>query len=499
MENYIAAIDLGTTKIVALLGKEAECGRYKILASHEIPSAGIVRGEVENILRVTELIKEAVSALKEQTGIDFSEVYIGIAGQHIKCSCESGDILRDNAYTEITQSEVDDLQRKMYSLKMEPGEEILHVIPQNYNIDDRMGIREPVGVLGKKLTGNYHLVIGKTIAKDIIKRCLQNNKVNLNLKRLILEPLASAAAVIDDDEKEAGVALVDIGGGTTDLVIYYDNIVRHTAVIPFGGNIVTEDIKEGCGVLRRHAESMKIQFGSCLSNLVSENKVVTIRGLRESEPKEISFKSLSQIIDARMEEILGAIMFEIDRSGFADKLNAGIVFTGGGSMITNFKQFAEFKTGLRARIGKPTYLSIDSGEELAQPYYSTAVGLIIKGVEYEKQLMQQEEYSIVEIKTPDNTQKQEEEKFAEQERMRIRDELRQAEEEKIRREEEKRLRREESFRLKEEARLRKEEEKKRKEEEKRMRRQEKRGNSNGVMDTIIGIFGVNFEDNDNKV
>ena len=387
MENYIAAIDLGTTKIVALLGKEAEFGRYQILASHEIPSTGIRRGEVENVIKVPELIKEAVDALKAQTGLEFSEMYVGIAGQHIKCSCESGNTLRDNAHTEITEAEVDDLQHRMYSLKMEPGEEILHVIPQSYNIDDKLDISEPVGMLGKRLTGNYHLVIGKTSSMDMIKRCLNSDRVNMGLKRLILEPLASAAAVLDEDEKEAGVAVVDIGGGTTDLVIYYDNIVRHTAVIPFGGNIVTDDIKEGCGILKRYAESMKIQYGSCLSNLVPENKIITIPGIRDCEPKEISFKALSQIIDARMEEILGAIMFEIEKSGFADKLNAGIVFTGGGSMITNFKQFAEFKTGLIARIGKPTYLSSDSNNELAQPFYSTAVGLIIKGIEYEKKLM----------------------------------------------------------------------------------------------------------------
>lgn len=397
MENYIAAIDLGTTKIVALLGQKTEFGHYRILVSHEVPSMGIERGEVVNVRLVTALIKDAVNALIEQSGLNISEIYVGIAGQHIKCSCESGDILRDNAFSEITQHEVDDLQEKMYSLKMEPGEEIIHVIPQSYNIDEKMGIREPVGVLGKKLTGNYHLVIGKTMAKDIIVRCLENTSLDLHLKRIVLEPLASAAAVLDADEKEAGVVLVDIGGGTTDLVVYYDNIVRHTAVIPFGGNIVTEDIKEGCGVLRRHAESMKIQFGSCLSDLVSENKIVTIQGIRDSEPKEISFKSLSQIIDARMEEILGAVMFEIDRSGFADKLHAGIVFTGGGSMITNFKQFAEFKTGLRARIGKPTYLSSDSDGDLAQPHYSTAVGLVIEGVEHENYLKQQEEYRLAEM------------------------------------------------------------------------------------------------------
>ncbi|MDR1983809.1 MAG: cell division protein FtsA [Prevotellaceae bacterium] len=389
MKNYIAAVDLGTTKIVALLGEKTDFERYKILASCEIPSKGIVRGEVENPLHVTELIKDAVYTLKKESGLEFSDIYVGIAGQHINCSCESVKDLRDKANVQITQTEIDALQRKMYSMRMEPGEEILHVIPQSYNIDDRMDIREPVGMLGKELTGNYHIVIGKTNAMDAIKLCLNNEKVNLKLNRLILEPLASAAAVLDDDEKEMGVALVDIGGGTTDLVVYYDNVVRHTAVIPFGGNIVTEDIRNGCGILRRIAELIKIQYGSCLGNLSSDNTYFAI-GKEGGEQKEISFKTLSEIIDARMEEILGAIMFEIDRSGFADKLNAGIVFTGGGSMLTNFKQFAELKTGLSARIGKPVYLS-GADSKLAQPYYSTAVGLVIKGLEYEEKISKQDE------------------------------------------------------------------------------------------------------------
>ena len=400
MKDYIAAIDLGTTKIVALLGQKINSDRYKILANYEMPSNGIERGEVQNVLHVTDLIKSAVDEIKLQSGLDFSEIYIGIAGQHIKCSCESGTVLRDNADTEITQDEIDDLQRKMYSLRMEPGEDILHVIPQNYSVDEKFDIKEPVGVLGRKLSGNFHLVIGKTHAMDLIERCLNNEKVNMKLGRLILEPLASAAAVLDNDEKEAGVVLVDIGGGTTDLVIYYDNIVRHTAVIPFGGNVVTEDIREGCGVLKRQAESLKVQFGSCLGDL-SNDKIITIPGISGRESKEISFKNLSQIIDARMEEILGAIMFEIERSGFGDKLNAGIVFTGGGSMLTNFKQFAELKTGLDARIGKPIYLSSDTDTELALPAYSTAIGLIIKGIEYENSsIHKKQETELVEVITP---------------------------------------------------------------------------------------------------
>ncbi|MDR1553957.1 MAG: cell division protein FtsA [Prevotellaceae bacterium] len=403
MKNYIAAIDLGTTKIVALIGEKTDFERYKILASFETPSTGIVRGEVENLKDVTELIQKSVEELRKESGLEFSEVYVGIAGQHIRCLCESVKELRNNERALITQDEIDALQQKMYSLRMDPGEEILHVIPQCYNVDDRMDIRRPVGMLGKELTGNYHIVIGITKAIDNIKQCLDDTNMNLKLNRLILEPIASAAAVLDDDEKELGVALVDIGGGTTDLVVYHDNIVRHTAVIPFGGNVVTEDIKDGCGILLRTAESIKIQHGSCLGNLSSENIYFSISG-----KKEISLKTLSQIIDARMEEILGAVMFEIDRSGYATKLKAGIVFTGGGSMLKNFKDFAELKTGLDARIGKPVYLSSDSGSQFAQPFYSTAVGLIIEGIKHEKASSKKRpalELELVSVPDPANNKK----------------------------------------------------------------------------------------------
>ncbi|MDR2651762.1 MAG: cell division protein FtsA [Prevotellaceae bacterium] len=391
MKNYIAAIDLGTTKIVALIGEKTEFERYRILASFEMPSTGIVRGEVENLEDVTKLIQKAVEELREESRLEFSEVYVGIAGQHIRCLCESVKELRDNENETIKQSEIDALQQKMYSVRMEPGEEILHVIPQSYNVDDKMDISRPVGMLGKELTGNYHIVIGLTKAIDKIKKCLSNKKVSLELSRLILEPIASAAAVLNEDDKELGVALVDIGGGTTDLVIYHDHIIRHTAVIPFGGNIVTEDIRKGCGILRRTAELIKVQHGSCLGNLSSENICFVL-----NNKKEITLKTLSQIIDARMEELLGAVMFEIERSGYADKLQAGIVFTGGGSMFKNFKDFAELKTGLDARIGKPVYLSGDSGSQFAQPFYSTVVGLIIEGIKYES-LKKQQERPVLEL------------------------------------------------------------------------------------------------------
>ncbi|MDR0660107.1 MAG: cell division protein FtsA [Prevotellaceae bacterium] len=384
MEEYVAAIDLGTTKIVALVGEKTESGRFQIVAYSEAPSSGVSRGEVQNITQVENVVKPLVEEVRRQSGINFTEVYVGIAGQHIKCVENRADVIRNNSYdVEISEAEVLKLEKSIHEIRMDPGEEILHVIPQTYNVDDKIGVTDPVGMLGKRLEANYHVVIGKTISAEHTQRCIR--KVGLELKRLVLEPIASASAVLTADEKEAGVAMVDIGGGTTDIIVYYDNVVRHTAVIPFGGNAITNDIKEGCGVLLRQAEQMKVQFGSCFGELASENKIITIPGISGREPREISFRTLAKIIEARMDEIIGAVIYEIERSGCLNKLNAGIVFTGGGSLIDHLSQFVKYKTGLDVRIGRPLYLTTDSGQELQRPTFSTAIGLIMKGFEYDKQ------------------------------------------------------------------------------------------------------------------
>lgn len=383
MEEYIAAIDLGTTKIVTLVGKKTESGRFQIVAYSEVPSSGVNRGEVQNILQVVNATQPLIEDVRRQSGVNFTEVYVGIAGQHIKCVENRADIIRKNFDVEISEEEVLTLEQSIYEIRVDPGEEILHVIPQTYNVDDKIGVTDPVGMLGKRLEANYHVVVGKTISAEHTERCISN--IGLNLKKLILEPIASAAAVLTNDEKEAGVAMVDIGGGTTDVIVYYDNVVRHTAVIPFGGNAITNDIKEGCGVLQRQAEQMKVQFGSCFGDLAAENKIITIPGISGREPREISFRMLAKIIEARMEEIIGAVIYEIERSGYLKKLNAGIVFTGGGSSINHLSQFVKYKTGLDVRIGSPLYLTTDSGQELSRPTFSTAIGLIMKGFEYDKE------------------------------------------------------------------------------------------------------------------
>jgi cell division protein FtsA len=233
---------------------------------------------------------------------------------------------------------------------------------------------------GKRLEANFHIVIGQISSARNIEKCI--HRVGLQVRQLVLEPLASSAAVLTEDEQEAGVALVDIGGGTTDVAVYYDDVIRHTAVIPFGGNVVTRDIKEGCAILQRQAESLKLQFGSALGDLAHDDKVVTIPGISGRDPKEISFKSLAYIIQSRMEEIIDAVVYEIENSGYMDKLSAGIVLTGGGAMLKNLNQLVKFKTGLDVRIGYPNEsLAADTPEEINQPMYSTSIGLLLKGSE----------------------------------------------------------------------------------------------------------------------
>ncbi|MBN1989734.1 MAG: cell division protein FtsA [Bacteroidales bacterium] len=378
--EYVAAIDLGTTKIVTIVGRKNNNGKLQVVAYSKAPSVGIKRGVVLNIEETVNAIQRTVEEVQMKSGVVFGDVFVGIAGQHIRSIRNRGYINRDAYDSEITNEDVQRLIDDMHKIPIEVGEEILHVLPQNFIVDNEAGVRNPIGMSGRRLEANFHIVIGQTASAKNIEKCV--NRVGLKVNDLILEPLASADAVLTDDEKEAGVVLVDIGGGTTDVVVYYDGIVRHTAVIPFGGNVITNDIKEGCSILLRQAESLKVQFGSALGDLAPEDKIVTIPGISGREPKEISFKSLAYIIQSRMEEIINYVHFEIENSGYAEKLSAGIVLTGGGSLLLHLPQLVKFKTGYDVRLGLPNeYISADSPDEVNQPSLSTAIGLILKGFE----------------------------------------------------------------------------------------------------------------------
>lgn len=378
--EYVAAIDLGTTKVVSIIGKKNPNGKLQIVSHSKAPSTGIKRGVVLNIEETVTSIQRTIEEVQLNSGIIFSDVFVGIAGQHIRS-------VRNRGYINLSDTEhvvsIDDVQKlidDMYKIPTEIGEEILHVLPQNFIVDNESGIKNPIGMSGKRLEANFHIVIGQTASAKNIEKCV--NRVDLVVSDLILEPLASAEAVLTEDEKEAGVVLVDIGGGTTDVAVFYDGIVRHTAVIPFGGNVITNDIKEGCSILQRQAEQLKVQFGSALGDIAPEDKIVTIPGISGREPKEISFKSLAYIIQSRMEEIIDYITFEVENSGYAEKLSAGIVLTGGGALLRHLSQLVKFKTGYDVRIGYPNeHLTADSAEEINSPTYSTAIGLVLKGFE----------------------------------------------------------------------------------------------------------------------
>ena len=374
------ALDIGTTKICAIAGRRDRHGKLEVLGFGRVNSEGVLRGVVSNIEKTVKAISEAVASAQRSAGTDFRVVHVGIAGQHIKSLQQRGILTRDNDHTEISQRDIDRLISDMYKLVLPPGDKILHVIPQEYTVDNEQGITDPIGMSGIRLEANFHIITGQISASNNIYRCVE--RTGLKVSNMTLEPIASAAAVLSDEEKEAGVALVDMGGGTTDITIFKDGIIRHTAVIPFGGNVITKDIKEGCTVMGQQAEKLKIKFGSALADEVYDNRIISIPGLRGRDHKEVSEKNLARIIQARVEEILDYVLWEIRRSGFERKLIAGIVLTGGGALLNHIDKLAEFHTGMSTRVGVPVeHLAHGYHEQLSSPIYATGVGLLMKGLD----------------------------------------------------------------------------------------------------------------------
>jgi cell division protein FtsA len=383
--EIVVGLDIGTTKIACLIGRKTEHGKIEILGMGKSPSLGVTRGVVANIEKTVQSIRAAVEEAEAKSGVEVNVVNVGIAGQHIKSLQHRGMITRSSYEDEIGQEDVDALIDDMHNILINPGEEIIHVLPQEYIVDRQNGIKDPIGMAGVQLEANFHIITGQVAAARNIYRCV--NKAGLEVAELILEPLASSASVLSKEEMEAGVVLVDIGGGTTDLAIFHDGIIRHTAVIPFGGNIITEDIKEGCTIMAKHAEQLKTKFGTALPLASQENEVVCIPGLRGRDPKEISVKNLSNIINARLSEIIEHVYYEIKNSGYEKKLIGGIVITGGGSQMKHITQLFEYVTGMDARIGYPNeHLSSNTNINVTSPMFATGVGLVAKGFEtFEKE------------------------------------------------------------------------------------------------------------------
>ncbi len=377
--KIVVGLDIGTTKIVAMVGRKTEHGKVEILGLGKSESAGVTRGVVSNIEKTVQSIKTAVAEASEKSGVSINVVNVGIAGQHIKSLQHRGQITRDSNVEEIKEKDIDRLVDEINKLQVQPGEQIIAVLPQEYIIDKEPGIKDPIGMSGVCLEVNCHIITGLTSAINNIRRSVE--KAGLGFDNLFLEPIASSEAVLDDEEKEAGVALIDIGGGTSDLAIFYDGIIRHTAVIPFGGNVITNDIKEGCSIINRQAELLKIKFGSAIASENQDNEIVSIPGLRGRPAKEISLKNLAHIIQARMTEIIERVYYEIKSSGYENKLGAGIVLTGGGAQLKHLPQLVEYMTGLSTRIGYPNeHLANDAFDEIKSPMYATSVGLVINSI-----------------------------------------------------------------------------------------------------------------------
>jgi cell division protein FtsA len=380
--NVAVAIDIGTTKICVIAGQLDEFDRLEVVALGTVKSEGVTRGVVTNIDKTVKGIQDAVEQAEVAAGFKFKIVHVGIAGQHIKSLHNLGRLTRVNYNSEITKDDIEKLIKDMYRIPLPAGDKILHVIPQEFTVDEEKNIADPIGMAGYRLEGNFHIITGQITASKNIIRCIE--KAGMSVADLTLEPIASATSILTSEEKEAGVVLVDIGGGTTDITIFKDGIIRHTAVIPFGGSIITDDIKEGCSVLADQAEKLKVKFGCALVDEVINNRRIVIPGLKGREPKSITERSLAQIIQARVEEIFDYVMFEVKRSGFERKIHAGIVLTGGGSLLNHIDSLVQLHTGMHARVGIPTdHLAHGYNKELASPVYATAVGLLKYALENE--------------------------------------------------------------------------------------------------------------------
>lgn len=400
-QPIIVGLDIGTTKIAVIAGRKNEFGKLEILGFGRAASNGVKHGQVLNIDETIKAIRTALdNCYASNPNLEIAEVYVGIAGHHIKSLQTRGDIVRHDTDNEIAQKDIDQLIADQYKTYIPAGDQIIDVIPQEYTVDNFQNIADPIGYGGVKVGANFHIITGDKNAIRNINRSVERS--GLITKDLVLQPLASSAAVMAQEDMEAGVAIVDIGGGTTDLAVFYEGILKHTAVIPFAGENITNDIKTGLGVLKQQAEQMKVQFGSALANEAKGNAYITIPGLRGMPPKEISVKNLANIIQARISEIMDFVTYHLKQVGLDNKaLNGGIILTGGGSQLKHLIQLTEYVTGLNARIGLPIeHLAPGHIEELAKPTYSTCLGLILKGYDDYEHKRKQFDQSYFKIEVP---------------------------------------------------------------------------------------------------
>ncbi len=373
-------LDIGTTKIHCVVADHGPNGDLRIVGVGTAPSEGLRRGVVVDLEKTVGSLERAVAEAERMAGFDVKGVYAGIAGDHIRSINSRGVIAVARKDNEIAPADVERVVEAAKAIAIPMDREIIHVIPQEFLVDDQDGIKDPVGMSGVRLEAEVHIITGAVTSAKNICRAIQ--RAGLKVYDLVLEPLASAQAVLDEDERALGVVLLDIGGGTTDVAVFHEGSIRHTAIIPFGGASVTSDIAIGLRTPIDKAESLKIQYGSALASLVPAEEVLAVAGVGGRTDREISRHVLASMIEPRMEEIFALANREVRKNHFAELLGGGVVLTGGTSLLPGVAELAEQVFEMPVRLGRPRGVG-GLAQNVADPRCSTGVGLVIHAARQE--------------------------------------------------------------------------------------------------------------------
>jgi cell division protein FtsA len=374
-KNIIAGLDLGTTKVCAVIAERLEeDNRINILGFGVAPSEGLHKGLVANITKTADAIREAVAIASNRAGIQITMVNVGVAGEHITSMRHRNYVTISSEDREITKADLERLEADVRTIRIPSDRQILHIIPEEFSVDYQGGIENPIGMSGSRLEATNHIVLASIPAIQNIRKSVE--RAGFQIQEYILQPIASSSSVLEESEKDLGVALIDIGGGTTDIAIFHNKAIKHTKVIGVAGNQVTNDIRESLGVVTEEAEKLKKEYGYATESSIIKDEDILIRGVGARGNAKIPISLLTQIISLRMRELFSLIDNEIRSAGFKNKIKAGIVLTGGGSLLKGCTELAEEVFGLPTRIGVPQELGTGLSNEIESPEFATVAGLI---------------------------------------------------------------------------------------------------------------------------
>lgn len=373
-KNIIAGLDLGTTKVCAVIAEVVDNGAINVLGFGVAPSEGLNKGLVSNIGKTAEAIKEAVKIASNRAGLEITCVNVGVAGEHITSIRHRNYVTINNEDNEITQADLERLEADVRTIRIPSDKQILHIIPEEYTVDYQTGIESPIGMSGSRLEATNHIVLASIPAISNIRKSVE--RAGIRVQSYILQPIASSSSVLEDNEKDLGVVLIDIGGGTTDIAIFHNKAIKHSKVIGIAGNQVTNDIRESLGIITDDAEKLKKDYGYATEGSIIKDEDILIRGVGARGNSKIPVSLLTQIVSLRMRELFSLIDNDIRNSGYKNKVKAGIVLTGGGSLLKGCIELAEEVFGLPARIGVPQNLGSGLSNEIESPEFATVAGLV---------------------------------------------------------------------------------------------------------------------------